>query len=84
MGTPIVRQYLKRRPEDAALEAQIQSLETAFHMQSEASEAFDLRREPEGLRTTYGSKWVRARGWILTLLSGRPLRRLTYRRARKR
>jgi uncharacterized protein (DUF1501 family) len=46
--------HRERRPEDAALEAQIQALETAFNMQREAAEAFDLRREPEALRATYG------------------------------
>jgi hypothetical protein len=48
------RLHQERRPEDAALEAQIQALETAFHMQSEAAEAFDVRREPEAVRAMYG------------------------------
>jgi hypothetical protein len=42
------------RPEDAALDAQIQALETAFHMQLEASEAFDLSQEPAAVRSLYG------------------------------
>jgi hypothetical protein len=48
------RLHLERRPEDAALEAQIQALETAFRMQGEAAEAFDIRKEPEAIRAMYG------------------------------
>jgi hypothetical protein len=46
--------HLDQRPRDAALETQIQALETAYHMQSEAAEAFDISREPESLREAYG------------------------------
>jgi hypothetical protein len=49
------REHLAQRPGEDALEAQIQGLETAFHMQREANEAFDLRREPEALRARYGN-----------------------------
>jgi hypothetical protein len=48
------RLHLERRPEDAALEAQIKALETAFHMQSEAAQAFDVHKEPEAVRALYG------------------------------
>jgi hypothetical protein len=48
------RLHLQERPEDAALEAQIRAMETAFSMQREASEAFDLRREPSAVREMYG------------------------------
>src|SRR5436190_1577102 len=40
------RLHRDERPEDAALDAQVQALETAFHMQREAAEAFDVSREP--------------------------------------
>jgi uncharacterized protein (DUF1501 family) len=40
---------------DEMLEARIQAMETAFRMQSEASEAFDLRREPTSIREEYGN-----------------------------
>jgi hypothetical protein len=43
-----------RRPGEAALETQIQAMETAFQMQTEASEAFDISREPEVVREAYG------------------------------
>src|SRR3954470_8222582 len=46
--------HLAGRPQDAALEAQIQAMETAYQMQSEAAEAFDISREPESLREAYG------------------------------
>jgi hypothetical protein len=48
------RLHLERRPEDAALEAQIQALETAFHMQHAAADAFDIRQEPANVRALYG------------------------------
>jgi len=48
------RQYQQQRPEDAALEARIQSFELAFRMQTAAQEAFDLTREPANIRSMYG------------------------------
>jgi hypothetical protein len=48
------RAHLAARPGDAALEAQIQTMETAFRMQSEAAEAFDIEREPQEAREAYG------------------------------
>ena len=47
--------HQSRRAEDARLEAHIRSMETAFRMQTEASEAFDLRRETTAMRNTYGN-----------------------------
>jgi hypothetical protein len=49
------RLHLAKRPDDAALEAQIKAMETAFHMQREAAEAFDVNKEPKKLRDMYGS-----------------------------
>ncbi|HEY2881502.1 MAG TPA: DUF1501 domain-containing protein [Pirellulales bacterium] len=40
---------------DTQLEARIASLEIAFRMQTEATEAFDLKREPANVRADYGS-----------------------------
>jgi uncharacterized protein (DUF1501 family) len=48
------RQHLSQRAGDAELEANIQAFETAFRMQSEASEAFDISREPATVRESYG------------------------------
>lgn len=44
-----------QRPEEAALDAQIRALELAFKMQREASEAFDISREPAHIRDLYGT-----------------------------
>jgi hypothetical protein len=48
------QQHLERRPGDARLEARIHSFELAFLMQSEATDAFDYKREPENIRQLYG------------------------------
>src|SRR4030095_9593581 len=42
------------RGSSAELEAQIRSMEVAFRMQAEASEAFDIEREPKTIREMYG------------------------------
>jgi uncharacterized protein (DUF1501 family) len=42
------------RPNDPQLEARIQSFELAYRMQSEASEAFDVTREPKHILEAYG------------------------------
>lgn len=44
-----------KRQEDADLEARIQSFELAYRMQFEATDAFDISREPEHIRTLYGN-----------------------------
>jgi uncharacterized protein (DUF1501 family) len=48
------RLHLEQRPDDAALEGQIRALETAFLMQGEASDAFDIGKEPAPIRERYG------------------------------
>jgi hypothetical protein len=40
---------------DLALNGRIQAMETAFRMQSAATDAFDVTREPETVREMYGS-----------------------------
>ncbi len=54
------RRHLEKRSRDAELEARIQSFELAYRMQIEASDAFDVKREPESVREQYGSS-VQAR-----------------------
>jgi len=44
-----------QRSEDQALEARMKAMETAFRMQFQGSEAFDITREPQGIREEYGS-----------------------------
>jgi hypothetical protein len=62
------RRHLDDRAHDAALETQIKALEMAYQMQAEASEAFDLGREPESIRemygrSTFGQSCLLARRW---------------------
>jgi hypothetical protein len=47
--------HLTRRREDSSLEARIQTFETAFRMQTEATEAFDLSRESATVHRLYGA-----------------------------
>lgn len=47
-------QHQAQRPHDPQLEARIQSFELAFRMQTEASEAFDISREPKHILEAYG------------------------------
>src|SRR5438105_11376299 len=44
------RRHQQPRAEDAALEARIQSFELAYRMQMEATDAFDIGREPRHIR----------------------------------
>lgn len=44
----------RRGGSDAALDARIQSFELAYRMQSDASDAFDVTREPQKIRDQYG------------------------------
>jgi hypothetical protein len=46
--------HLEQRAGDAELEGQIHTMETAFRMQQEAMEIFDITREPESVRQAYG------------------------------
>jgi hypothetical protein len=46
--------HARAHQEDSALEARIRSFELGFRMQTEASEAFDVRREPQYIRDLYG------------------------------
>jgi hypothetical protein len=39
---------------DLELDARIQAMETAYRMQMDASDAFDVQREPENVRAAYG------------------------------
>jgi uncharacterized protein DUF1501 len=59
------RLHAGQRPHDAQLEARIQSFELAYRMQTEATDAFDLNREPARVREAYGSG-VHARQLLIT------------------
>jgi hypothetical protein len=47
--------HQQARDADPQLEARIQSFELAYRMQTEASDAFDIRKEPQTIRDRYGS-----------------------------
>ncbi|WP_153556152.1 DUF1501 domain-containing protein [Roseimaritima sediminicola] len=46
--------HLSQRGNDSTLAARVEAMETAFRMQSEAHEAFDLQRETKATRQAYG------------------------------
>src|SRR5262245_21668674 len=46
--------HRRQRAEDAQIEARIQSFELAYRMQMDATDAFDIEREPEHIRKMYG------------------------------
>lgn len=46
--------HRQRRQQDGQLESRIQSFELAYRMQMDASDAFDITREPENIRKMYG------------------------------
>ncbi|MBQ18029.1 MAG: sulfatase [Planctomycetaceae bacterium] len=48
------RRHKTRRPGDDRLEARIQSFELAFRMQTEATDAFDISKEPRHTQQAYG------------------------------
>jgi hypothetical protein len=48
------REHLEQRQHEAQLEARIQSFEMAYRMQSDASDAFDISKEPKHVLDLYG------------------------------
>ena len=50
-----LNQEHRRERLDTRLDARIQSFELAFRMQAEATEAFDVSREPKAIQELYGS-----------------------------
>jgi hypothetical protein len=59
------RQHIAPRSNDPQLEARIESLELAFRMQTEAAEAFDIRRESQAVLKLYG-EGTHARQLLIT------------------
>ena len=55
------REYSASFGTDAYLEGRIKSMETAYRMQFEAMDVFDIRKEPEAVRDEYGKHAVRQR-----------------------
>lgn len=48
------RKHLEKRQREAQLESRIESFELAYRMQLDATDAFDIHREPEYIREMYG------------------------------
>jgi hypothetical protein len=48
-------QHARRRAQDAQMEARVQSFELAYRMQMDASDAFDIEKEPQHVRDLYGT-----------------------------
>jgi hypothetical protein len=48
------QKHLQQREGDAQLESRIQSFELAYRMQIDATDAFDVNKEPESIRAMYG------------------------------
>ncbi len=57
-------EYERAHGADPQLEARIQSFELAYRMQLEATDAFDISKEPESIREMYGST-VQARQLLI-------------------
>jgi hypothetical protein len=51
----INKEHEKKRAQDAQLESRIQSYELAYRMQMDATDAFDISKEPQNIRDMYGS-----------------------------
>jgi hypothetical protein len=47
-------QHSQKRARDSQLETRIQTFETAYRMQLEATDAFDITKEPDYIRAMYG------------------------------
>jgi hypothetical protein len=58
-------EHLRRRHDDARLEARIESFELAYRMQIDAADAFDIDQEPEPVRRMYG-EGVHGRQTLIT------------------
>ena len=48
------REHIRKREQDQDLEARVSSFELAYRMQMEATDAFDISREPQYIREMYG------------------------------
>ncbi|MDB5385274.1 MAG: hypothetical protein JWM11_920 [Planctomycetaceae bacterium] len=67
------RRHLQQHDSDQELAARIRTFETAFHMQTEAHEAFDLAREPDNVLELYGMKRGQSEGFGWQCLVARRL-----------
>jgi hypothetical protein len=61
----LVSKLNSRFKTDDALEARVQSFELAFQMQVEATDAFDISKEPEAIRTRYQADTPQGRQMLI-------------------
>ena len=61
--------HQRERAHDSRLEARLQSFELAYRMQMEASDAFDISKEPEEIRKMYGNPMLKVIASLRTLAS---------------
>lgn len=66
--------HAKALKKDAQLEARIESFEMAFKMQTEATDAFDVTKEPEEIKEMYGKTEMGARMLVARRLVERGVR----------
>ena len=76
------QRHLATRADDPLLTARIKSFETAFGMQAEMPEVFDLSKEADATLNLYGLERGRTNGLRLAM-SGRPPARRTRRALRR-
>ena len=67
------QEHLRERESDTALAARIKSFETAYHMQKEAPEAFDLSQESDATLKLYGLERGSTSGFAWQCLVARRL-----------
>ncbi|MCL4797706.1 MAG: DUF1501 domain-containing protein [Bryobacteraceae bacterium] len=68
------REHLAERPGDTQLEASVEAMETAFRMQTEAPEAFDIRQEKAETLARYGDSEIGRSCLLARRLSERGVR----------
>jgi hypothetical protein len=68
------QQHARELQKDAQLEARIESFEIAFRMQTEATDAFDISKEPEEIKSLYGATDIGAKLLVARRLVERGVR----------
>jgi uncharacterized protein (DUF1501 family) len=68
------RMHAEALQRDAQLEARIESFEMAFKMQTEATDAFDITKEPENVRAMYGTSELGSKMMVARRLVERGVR----------
>ncbi|WP_038163597.1 DUF1501 domain-containing protein [Verrucomicrobium sp. BvORR106] len=71
--TQLNERHLAERQKDQQLEARVQSYELAYRMQMEASDAFDISKEPQWVIDMYGAKPGRENAFARQCLIARRL-----------